>query len=192
MRWLCTNAPTCVVQISDQQQAEGYLSLVNVNVQRCSGRVVPRGGLVRIRAWKRRLRGQLIDYRCEDGRFLVSSGFITIPNSDLLPSSETRANPENQNWKKHPSEWAQCQEAIADKYFTKKQRTENLTTSCCFIIWYFQTPALKRYLQVHLLWWTVWFFDGDDRGSLKQGAKTHLMTPISLLNSSTLFLFLHL
>ncbi len=33
------------------------------------------------------------DYRCEDGRFPVSSSCATIPNPDSLPSSETGVDP---------------------------------------------------------------------------------------------------
>jgi hypothetical protein len=42
-----------------------------------------------------------LDYGCEDGRFLVSASCVTIPNPDLLSSSETTVNPGIRSWKKH-------------------------------------------------------------------------------------------
>jgi hypothetical protein len=37
--------------------------------------------------------GKTIDYRCEDGRFPVSTTCVTISNTDMLFSSETEVNP---------------------------------------------------------------------------------------------------
>ncbi len=53
-----------------------------------------------------------IQYRGEYGRFLMSASCVTISNSDLLSSSETRANPGIRSWKEHSSAWAWCQKAI--------------------------------------------------------------------------------
>jgi hypothetical protein len=33
------------------------------------------------------------DYRCEDGRFLMSASWVTISDQDSLSSSETGVNP---------------------------------------------------------------------------------------------------
>ncbi len=62
------------------------------------------------------------DYRCEDGRIRLSTSCVTISNLDSLSSSETGVNPGTRSWKKHLSEWARCQKAIGDIYFTKKWR----------------------------------------------------------------------
>jgi hypothetical protein len=43
--------------------------------------------------FKMRSRVYGIDYRCEDGRFLVSASCVTISNPDSLSSSETGVNP---------------------------------------------------------------------------------------------------
>jgi hypothetical protein len=53
-----------------------------------------------------------IQYRGEYGRFLMSASCVTISNSDLLSSSETRANPGIRSWKEHSSAWAWCQKVI--------------------------------------------------------------------------------
>ncbi len=60
-----------------------------------------------------------------------------------------------------------------------------------FKIWQFQTPAWKRYLQMHLLT-ERFFFVGDDWGFLQEGMKTYLMAPMSPLNSPTIFPSSHL
>jgi hypothetical protein len=51
---------------------------------------------------------------------------VTIANPDLLSSSEAGVNPAVRSWKKHSSEWAWCQKAIGEIYFTKKWRAEHL------------------------------------------------------------------
>jgi hypothetical protein len=67
------------------------------------------------------------DYRCEDGHFFfVSASSVTIPNLDLLSSIETGVDSRIRSWKKHLSQWAQCQKAIGGIYFTKKWRAETL------------------------------------------------------------------
>ncbi len=67
-----------------------------------------------------------IDYRCEDGRFLVSTSCVTISNPDSLCSCATGVNLGIRSWKKHLSEWARCQKAIGGIYFTKQWRAETL------------------------------------------------------------------
>jgi hypothetical protein len=67
-----------------------------------------------------------IDYRCEDGRLMVSASCVTISNLDSLSTSETGNNSGIRSWKKHSSEWARCQKAIGGIYFTKKWRAETL------------------------------------------------------------------
>jgi hypothetical protein len=47
---------------------------------------------------------------------------VPISNPDSLSSSETGVDPEIRSWKKHLSDWAQCQGAIGGIYFTKTQR----------------------------------------------------------------------
>ncbi len=65
---------------------------------------------------------RLIDYRCEEGRWLFSYALKLHDNFEpyLLSSSETGVNSGMRSWKKHLSEWAQCQKAIGGIYFTKK------------------------------------------------------------------------
>jgi hypothetical protein len=58
------------------------------------------------------------------------------------------------------SDWAWSQKAIGEIYFTKK-KVKSWDSTTCFRLWQFQTPAWKRYLQMHLLaerftplgWW---------------------------------------
>ncbi len=69
---------------------------------------------------------QSIDHRCEEGRFQVSASFVTISNPDSLSSCETGVDPGIRSWRKHSSDWARCQKAIGDIYFTKKGRAETL------------------------------------------------------------------
>jgi hypothetical protein len=42
---------------------------------------------------------EIIDYRCEYGRFPVSASCVTISNPDLLSSRETGVNPGIRSWK---------------------------------------------------------------------------------------------
>ncbi len=44
-------------------------------------------------------RGLIIDYRCEDGRFLMFVGCVAISNSESLFSSETGVNSGTRSWK---------------------------------------------------------------------------------------------
>ncbi len=66
------------------------------------------------------------DYRCEHGRFPLSTNCVTIPNPDLLSSSEAGVNSEIRSWKKHSSEWARCQseKAICGVYFTRTWKSD--------------------------------------------------------------------
>ncbi len=66
-----------------------------------------------------------IDYRCEDGRFLVFRSCVIFQNPDSLSSSESGVNPVIRSWKK-AHDWAWCQKAIRGIYFTKKWRAETL------------------------------------------------------------------
>ncbi len=68
---------------------------------------------------------KLIDYRCEDGRFLVSASCVTFSNPISLSTSETEVFFfRNEKLKKHLSDWAQCQKAVGGIYITKKWRAE--------------------------------------------------------------------
>jgi hypothetical protein len=67
-----------------------------------------------------------LDYRCGDGRFLVSSSCVTYSNPISLSSNETGDNPGIRSWKLQLSDWAQYQKAIGGVYFTKKLRPETL------------------------------------------------------------------
>ncbi len=66
------------------------------------------------------------DYRCKVGRLLVSASCVTISNTNLLFTSETRLNLGIRRWKKHWSNWPQCQKAIGEVYFTKKWKGDTL------------------------------------------------------------------
>jgi hypothetical protein len=127
-----------------------------------------------------------IDYRFEQGRFWVSMSCLTISNLDSLYIKETGTNPRIIIWKEHLSEWARCQKVIDGIYFTRKWRAKTITT--WFRYWHFQTPALKRYLQMHLLT-ERFFFGGDDQSFLKGWVKTYLMAPMSLFNPAVFSAF---
>ncbi len=129
------------------------------------------------------------DYRCEDGLFAVFSSCVTISNPDSLSSSETRVNSGLRSRKKHLSEWARCQKAIGCIYFTKKVRAETLQTGLEFDNF---KPRFKSSILKCIYWLNCSFFGGDDRGFLKEGVKTDLMTPKPPLNSPTYFLSSHL
>jgi hypothetical protein len=53
-------------------------------------------------------------------------------------------------------------------------------------------PLLKSCIFKSISWLNGSFFGGDDRGFLKEGVKTYLMTPISPLNPPTFLLSSHL
>jgi hypothetical protein len=48
--------------------------------------------------------GIVIDYRCADGRFLMSPRGMAVNNTKYLSSSETRVNAGIKGWKWHLSE----------------------------------------------------------------------------------------
>jgi hypothetical protein len=72
-----------------------------------------------------------IDYRCEDGSFLVFVSCVACSNLNALYCSE-RGSSSNQKLKKHLSDWAGCQKAIGGIYFTKKWKAETLQTGWGF------------------------------------------------------------
>jgi hypothetical protein len=43
----------------------------------------------------------IIDYRCADGRFLMSPRGVAVSNHQYLSSSETRVNADIRGWKLH-------------------------------------------------------------------------------------------
>jgi hypothetical protein len=61
-----------------------------------------------------------IDYRCADGRFLVSPRGVAVSNHRYLSSSETRVNAGIRGRKLHVSESTGCQESVGGICFTKK------------------------------------------------------------------------
>ncbi len=108
-----------------------------------------------------------IDYRCEDGRFQVSTSCETISIPKSLSSNETGVNAGIRSWKKHSSEWAWCQRAMGGIYSTKKWRADTPQRGLEFGNF---KPRLKtRYHQLHLLaerfvfrgWWSGY----SERGS---------------------------
>ncbi len=73
--------------------------------------------------------------------------------------------------------------------FHKEVKSWDSTT--WFKIWQFQTPAWKRYLQMHLLAERFAFW-GDDRGFLKVGIKTYPIAQMSPFTLPTFFVCLHI
>ncbi len=126
-----------------------------------------------------------IDYGCEDGRFSVSASCVTISNPDSLSSSETGVNPGIWSWK-HLPEWARCQKAIGGTYPTNKWRAETLEPGLEFNN---LKPWLKCGIFNCISWLNGSFFGGDDRSFLREGVKTYETVPMSLLKSTTIFLF---
>ncbi len=53
-----------------------------------------------------------IDYRCADGRFLMSPRGMAVSNTKYFSSSETRVNAGIKGWKWHLSESTWCQESV--------------------------------------------------------------------------------
>ncbi len=124
----------------------------------------------------------IIDCRCEDGRFFVSSSCVTISNPGSLSSSEKGVNIGIRSWIQYWSEWARCQKAIGVIYFTEKWRAETLQPGLGFDNF---KPLLKSGIFKCISWLNGSFFGGDDLGILKEGIKTHSMAPIWPLDSST-------
>jgi hypothetical protein len=128
-----------------------------------------------------------MDYRCEDGRFLVYARCVTISNPGSLPNSETRDNSGIRSWRKHLSEWARCHKATGGIYFTKKWRAETLQRGLEFENFKLR---LKSGIIKCISWLNDLFFGGYDRGFLKEDVKAYLMAGMSPLNSPTFFLLL--
>jgi hypothetical protein len=63
---------------------------------------------------------QPIDYRCADGRFLMSPRGMAVSNTRYISSSETRVNAGIRGWKLHLSELTFCQESIGGICFPNK------------------------------------------------------------------------
>jgi hypothetical protein len=115
---------------------------------------------------------KLIDCRCEDGCFLASASCVTIANPALLSSNETGVNPGIRSWKKNPSLMAWLSSKLRSHWwypFHKKSTRKSWDATTWFIIWQFQTPTWKQYLQSHLLaerfvfWW--WWSGFSERRS---------------------------
>jgi hypothetical protein len=68
----------------------------------------------------------IIDYRCADGRFLMSPRGMAVSNTRYLSSSETRVNAGIRAWKLHLSESTSCQESVGGICFTNKWRAATL------------------------------------------------------------------
>ncbi len=90
-------------------------------------------------------------------RFLVSTSCVTIWNLNLLSSSETGVNPGIRSWEKHLSDWARCQKASGDIYFTKKWRAETLQPGLEFGNF---KPRLKSCIFECISWLNGSFFGG--------------------------------
>ncbi len=120
-----------------------------------------------------------IDYKCEDGHFLVSAICVPFSNPYSLTSNETRVNPQIRSWKMHFSDWTWCQKAIGDIYSSKKRRAETLRFGFEFDNF---KPGLESGTFTCISWQNGSFFGSDDRGFLKDGVVTYLLVPMSLLN----------
>ncbi len=102
----------------------------------------------------------VIDYRCEDGRFLVSRNG-TISNPDFASSSEIGVNPGGKKAKKKNTVIWMSSMLKSHWWclFHKKVNTGDRKT--WFRIWQFRTTAWKLYLRMHLLselfvYWGWW------------------------------------
>jgi hypothetical protein len=69
----------------------------------------------------------------KDGCFPVSASCVTISNPDLALQRWNRGKFWNKKLKKHFSDWAQCQKAIGEIYFTKKWKAETLQLGLEFV-----------------------------------------------------------
>ncbi len=107
-------------------------------------------------------------FRCENGRFPASASYVTISNPDLLSSSETGVNPGIRSWKKHLSEWAQCQKAIGGIYFTKKWRAGTLQPGLEFDNF---KPRLKSGIFKCISWLNGSSFEGWWSGLSERGSQ---------------------
>ncbi len=108
---------------------------------------------------------------------------------DLISSSETGVNSGISSWKKHLSDWARCQKANGGIFFTEKWRAETLQPGLDFDIF---KPRFKNDIFKCISWLNGSFFEGNDRGFLKEEVKAYLMVPLSPINSPTFLLSSHL
>ncbi len=136
-----------------------------------------------------------IDYRCEDGCFLVSTSCMTIANPTLLSSIETVVNPGIRWWKQYLSECVRCQKAVGGIYFTKKWRAEALQPGLEFDNF---KPRLERSIFKYISWlngsvfsWCWWsgFYKRGDQ-DLPNGTKwsSRSLNPATLLVQSTILI----
>ncbi len=125
---------------------------------------------------------------CEDGRSPVSASCVTISYPDLLSSSENGLIMSYETEKVF-SDWDPCQKDIGGIYFTKKRRAETIQPGLEF-------DNFKHRCESGIFKCISWlngsFFGSYDRGFLKEGVKTYLMTPMSPLNSPAFSLSSHL
>ncbi len=126
---------------------------------------------------------RVMDYRCENGPFPVTASCVTIPKSDSLSSCETVVNPGMKSWKKPLSDWARCQKAIGDIYFTKKWRAETPQHGLLFDN---LKPRVKVVSSNASPDWKVLFL-GVMIGVLWEAVKTYLMPRMSSLGSPIFF-----
>jgi hypothetical protein len=126
--------------------------------------------------------GMGIDYKCADGRCLMSPHGMAVSYHKYLPSSETRINAGIRGWKRYLSEWTCCQESAGGICFTNKWGAASLQPStfsnhCSNSAYSNASPDLT----------VRFFFVGEHRDFLKEGVKTYRMAPMSPLDSPTFF-----
>ncbi len=101
---------------------------------------------------------QSIDYRCADGRFLMSPWDTAVPKTRYLSGSETRVNAGIRGWKLHLSESTSCQESAGGICFTYKVKSSFSTVSDIF------KPLLKCSIFKCISWLNGSFFWGWTSG----------------------------
>ncbi len=94
---------------------------------------------------------QTEDYRWEDRHFPVWSSCVTISNLNLLSTSETWANPGIRSWKSTYLIEPNVRKPLV--VFISQKKVMSWGSATWFRIWHFQTPALKRYLQIKGMQW---------------------------------------
>jgi hypothetical protein len=122
-----------------------------------------------------------IEYRCADGRFLMSPRGVAIPNQNYLSSSETRVNASLKTWKSHLSQSNWCQESIGGICFLNKWRAASLRPLS------FLNQRSNAGFSNASPGLTVRFLGGEHRGFLNERVKIYRMAPMSPLNSPTFF-----
>jgi hypothetical protein len=106
----------------------------------------------------------VIDCRCEDGHFPVSTIYVTISNHHSLSSSETEVYIGVKKPINHLSDWARCQKAVGGIYFTNKWRAETLQPGLDFDIF---KPRLKSGIVRSISWLNSAPFWDDLRPTVK-------------------------